>query len=80
MFPSPSQCSGKVKVNMTFSSPASRGAKKTNTGDTSKGAAQTIAKCEKRQPRKKTYRGNYNNDQFDHLPQCATKALASAPT
>ena len=28
---------GKVKVNMTFSSPASRGAKKTNTGETSKG-------------------------------------------
>ena len=46
--------SGKVKVNMTFSSPASRGAKKTNTGDTSKGAAQTIAKCEKRQQRKET--------------------------
>ena len=28
---------GKVKVNMTFSSPASRGAKKPNTGETSKG-------------------------------------------
>ena len=32
---------GKVKVNMTFSSPASRGAKKTNTGETSKGQNQT---------------------------------------
>ena len=35
---------GKVKVNMTFSSPASRGAKKTNTGDTSKGAKKLTKK------------------------------------
>ena len=38
---------GKVKVNMAFSSPASRGAKKTNTGDTSKGAKKDYRKAKR---------------------------------